>query len=380
MRRLARNRAWLHRSRFLRRSGEGRDRLERELHALRSEPPTAFVTSLARRVEPEARWVRPRVRFVLVAVLGAVVLAAGASANVLTVAKSAATRTIHLAEHLSGPAKVHRATVPRQTAAQAQYAVLRFVITSRIRGAGVAVNGQGVASARVGTKVHDTVTVRSVPSGPLAGSVIFRRYSTFDCSGTSVTQTVPLPKGATSPETVSSSVVTVVGDMCYRFDFKSDEPDSAGNTLIRGRAEPLRTPAAPPPRKEHPAIEITKTPDSQTVTKSDPASWTITVTNTGDVKLHDVTVTDAKAPNCSHSLGILNPGQSKTYTCSRPNTTENYTNVAVAVGTSPKKKKVTDNDSAHVKAAPLKPAEHPKPPPPPPPPPTISHEKPKTTG
>jgi hypothetical protein len=108
-----------------------------------------------------------------------------------------------------------------------------------------------------------------------------------------------------------------------------------------------------------------------------PASWTIKVTNTGDVKLHDVTVTDAKAPKCDRDLGIMNVGQSKTYTCSRPNTTENYTNVADVVGTSPTNQKVTDEDSAVVKVAPLKPAVKPKPKPKPP---TISHEKPKNTG
>ena len=108
------------------------------------------------------------------------------------------------------------------------------------------------------------------------------------------------------------------------------------------------------------------------------ATWTITVKNTGDVKLHDVTVTDPKAPNCNHDLGIMNPGQSKTYTCSRPNTTENYRNIANVVGTSPNNKKVTDSDFARVKAAPLKPAMKPKPPKPKPP--VVSHVKPKSTG
>ena len=130
--------------------------------------------------------------------------------------------------------------------------------------------------------------------------------------------------------------------------------------------------------KTNPAIQITKNPKSQTVAKGAPAGWTIVVTNTGDVKLHAVRVTDPKAPRCNRRFpGILAPGASRTYRCARPNTQEGYTNVAVVFGTAPDKKKVTDSDSAVVKVAPLKPAEKPKPKPKPP---VISHEKPKSTG
>ena len=128
----------------------------------------------------------------------------------------------------------------------------------------------------------------------------------------------------------------------------------------------------------HPAISITKNPPSQTVAKGAAAVWQIKVTNTGDVKLHAVRVTDPKAPKCDRSFaGILAPGASRTYSCSRPNTQENYTNVASVVGTAPNGEKVTDSDSAVVKTAPLKPAVKPKPKPKPP---VISHQKPKSTG
>src|SRR4051794_23685433 len=159
---LAYTRAWLRSSRFRRRSDEP-DRLGRDLHQLRSEPPSAFVRTLARRVEPETRWLRPRVRLVLVALLAAVVLVAGASANGLTVTKMAVTRTIHLAHHISGTATVKSTNAPRvavrQTPAQAQYAVGSLIVNSRIVGARVTIDAQGVASAPVGTVVHDTVTV-----------------------------------------------------------------------------------------------------------------------------------------------------------------------------------------------------------------------------
>jgi uncharacterized repeat protein (TIGR01451 family) len=130
--------------------------------------------------------------------------------------------------------------------------------------------------------------------------------------------------------------------------------------------------------KTNPAIAITKNPKSQTVAKGTAATWTIKVTNTGDVKLRNVTVADPKAPGCNRRFpGVLAPDASRTYTCGRPNTQEDYTNVAAVVGTAPNGEKVTDSDSAIVKVAPLTPAVKPKPKPKPP---VISHEKPKSTG
>ena len=116
---------------------------------------------------------------------------------------------------------------------------------------------------------------------------------------------------------------------------------------------------------EHPQITITKSPKSQTVTTHlktstnangtnnttvtyGDAHFTIKVTNTGDVTLHAVKVTDPLSPNCDKSLGSLAPGHSKTYSCARKAATTNFTNVANAAGTSPKGKKVEATDHANV--------------------------------
>lgn len=65
--------------------------LERELEAYRSEAPLSFVHMLARRCGAprirESRWFQPRARYGLVALLGSAVLAAAASAGVLSVAR-----------------------------------------------------------------------------------------------------------------------------------------------------------------------------------------------------------------------------------------------------------------------------------------------------
>ena len=117
---------------------------------------------------------------------------------------------------------------------------------------------------------------------------------------------------------------------------------------------------------QHPRIAIAKNPNEQTVSTKltataagnaankttityGTASFTIKVTNTGDVTLHDVTVSDPLSSNCGKSLGTLAAHKSKTYTCTKPAVTTNFTNVATATGTSPKGVKVHASDKANVK-------------------------------
>jgi uncharacterized repeat protein (TIGR01451 family) len=126
----------------------------------------------------------------------------------------------------------------------------------------------------------------------------------------------------------------------------------------------------------HPAIAVVKNPKSQTVTSGGTATFTITVTNIGDVALTNVSVSDPLAPNCNKTIGTLAPGASSSYTCTRANVTSNFTNVAVASGTAGGTT-VTAQDTAPVtaKAAALKPktvtSVKPK---------VVSHRKPKATG
>jgi uncharacterized repeat protein (TIGR01451 family) len=85
------------------------------------------------------------------------------------------------------------------------------------------------------------------------------------------------------------------------------------------------------------------------------AKFRITVTNTGDVTLTDVTVNDPRSPNCNKILGVLTAGASRTYACTRTNVSTGFTNIAKATGTPPTGADVSDNDSALVKASPLTP-------------------------
>jgi len=86
------------------------------------------------------------------------------------------------------------------------------------------------------------------------------------------------------------------------------------------------------------AISIVKSPadldpsDSQEVPVGTPAEFSITVTNTGNITLNNVVVTDPASPGCDRNIGTLAPGVPFTYTCSSANVTAGFTNTASVVG------------------------------------------------
>jgi uncharacterized repeat protein (TIGR01451 family) len=83
----------------------------------------------------------------------------------------------------------------------------------------------------------------------------------------------------------------------------------------------------------HPSIVITKTPDIQYLNSGGTASFTITVHNTGDVRLYPVNVTDPSAANCDKGPLLMEAGDITTYTCFVSNVTADFTNVITATGT-----------------------------------------------
>jgi uncharacterized repeat protein (TIGR01451 family) len=97
-----------------------------------------------------------------------------------------------------------------------------------------------------------------------------------------------------------------------------------------------------------PAIEIAKTPDRQWVSRGSPATFTIAVTNTGDVPLTSVAVADPRVPACARTIGTLSPGAWTSYPCTVGEVTENLTNEATVSGTPPLGGPVTDTDTAVV--------------------------------
>jgi uncharacterized repeat protein (TIGR01451 family) len=111
---------------------------------------------------------------------------------------------------------------------------------------------------------------------------------------------------------------------------------------------------AQPPTPSNPAIAISKSPKTQVIASGANATFTIVVTNTGDVPLSNVFVADALTPACAVSsssiaeLATMSPGASVTYTCTAAAVTASFTNVATDTGTPPSGPNVTATDTAVV--------------------------------
>ena len=84
-----------------------------------------------------------------------------------------------------------------------------------------------------------------------------------------------------------------------------------------------------------PAIDVRKQaegPDSRTFVRGADVSFEIVVTNTGDVPLTAVTVTDALLPQCDRDIGDLAVAGEFSYFCTAPAVSASFVNVAKAKG------------------------------------------------
>jgi uncharacterized repeat protein (TIGR01451 family) len=97
-----------------------------------------------------------------------------------------------------------------------------------------------------------------------------------------------------------------------------------------------------------PSITLVKAPDEQAVAWGSPVTFTISVTNTGDVDLADVSVSDPLAPDCAREIGALAMGEGFHYDCGIEWVTKGMTNEATATGSPPESGPVSDTDTAVV--------------------------------
>ena len=98
----------------------------------------------------------------------------------------------------------------------------------------------------------------------------------------------------------------------------------------------------------HPAIVIELTPDTQTVPAGIDFLFHINVTNTGDVALNGVTVSDSLIPGCNRVIGDLEAGITVTYSCLGSGVTQSLTNSVTVVGLPPAGQDVSTSDDANV--------------------------------
>jgi len=97
-----------------------------------------------------------------------------------------------------------------------------------------------------------------------------------------------------------------------------------------------------------PALTITKSVDKPVVLTGTTVTWTVTVTNTGDVDLTDVAVSDPNAAGCTKTIGtLLKNAPAVSFTCTS-DITSSTTNTATATGKDPLNNQLEVSDTAWV--------------------------------
>ena len=208
----------------------------------------------------------------------------------------------------------------------------------------------------VGGSISDSATLAGSVDLTGSGTITFKLYgASAGCSGTPLyTKTVSGVTGG-GPYGSGSYTPGAAGSYDWVVSFSGDANNKAASGACT--AEPVVVSPAATPVPLAAAISITENPSAQTIESGDSANFTILVTNTGEVTLTGVAVTDGLAPNCNASsagigaLASMAPGASVTYGCSLGAVTAGFTNVALATGTPPSAGNVTASASASVSVA-----------------------------
>ena len=180
------------------------------------------------------------------------------------------------------------------------------------------------------------------------GSVTFTLYSDEQC-------TIPVP-GMSGSGVIANGAAswsntwtpTAPGIYNWVASYPGDANNNAFTTKCGDVNEQIEITAI------HPSIEVTKTPKAQTVVSGEDVSFTLTVTNTGDVPLSDVTLTDLACDTLTGPVGdensnnILETTETWVYACTVNNVTGAFTNTVSVTGTPPVGEIVTDDDEADV--------------------------------
>ena len=213
--------------------------------------------------------------------------------------------------------------------------------------------------AVTGSDVHDSAVIDGATSDA-GGQVTYSVYNNANCSteGEGNTSRDAGTVDVTDGNVPDSNALTfdTAGDFYWQAVYTGDANNNGASSSCE--EEHLVV--------SHPAISITKNPKSQSITTGGTANFTITVTNTGDVALSNVAVTDAQAPDCAKAIGDLAAGATMSYDCALTNVGASFTNSATATGHPAVGADVSATDTAPVTVNAV-----PPPPPPPPPPPVI---------
>jgi uncharacterized repeat protein (TIGR01451 family) len=177
-------------------------------------------------------------------------------------------------------------------------------------------------------------------------------------SSTTITALASMAPGASV--TYNCSLANVTASFTNVATTTGTPPSGPNVTASDSAPVNVTVPLTPPkPTPTHPAIAIVKSPNSQSIGVGGTATFTIKVTNTGDVTLTNVTVTDPLSTDCNKNLGTLGVGQSKSYSCTKEHVTAGFENVATVTGKPPTGASVSAKDNANVGVAAFTPPQHP---------------------
>ena len=95
------------------------------------------------------------------------------------------------------------------------------------------------------------------------------------------------------------------------------------------------------------SIDVVKSPDTQTVIAGGIATFTITITNTGNIPLSNIVVTDPLSPDCNRAFASMQVAEVFTFTCTKTLVQSSFTNV-VTVNASTGTSTISDSDSAEI--------------------------------
>lgn len=205
---------------------------------------------------------------------------------------------------------------------------------------------------REGDKVPFRITVRNTGDVPLTGL----RVTDTEAGGSQATAQpgTPVTTPARGPAKPGARVTTPTrapATGCTQTIDGALEPGTARDFACATTApaddvtRTVRIAATPPVGPDvtaaatavvdviHPAVAVTRTADPDVVRVGDTVTSTITVTNTGDSALQDVTVADSLAPDCTKSLGRLEPQAKHTFSCTQAAGEADFAAVAKATGT-----------------------------------------------
>lgn len=90
--------------------------------------------------------------------------------------------------------------------------------------------------------------------------------------------------------------------------------------------------SAPDEIASNPSIAIEHSAVDAYVLPGETAEFTVVVTNTGDIRLENVQVSNNSAPDCARSIGTMEPNQTTTYTCEVADMTTSITSQAIVIG------------------------------------------------